>query len=150
VPDQKEPKQPEDLPEFVVVDDDDDDYYGHYEGGWVDTDTEEEPMELREDHLDAASNNNEDATEGDGADPGAQEETMPKMVMMTQLHPIVVTRIQMMIQSQPTQLTNRHKSPIMRSKYIAWTLLKIHSLHFSGGTSLEGHAENQLPTNAML
>jgi hypothetical protein len=66
-----------------------------------------------------------------------QEETMLKMVMMTQLHPMVVTRIQMMIQSQPMQQTNRHQSPIMRSKYIAWTLLKVHSQHFSGGPCRE-------------
>jgi hypothetical protein len=33
VPDQEEPEQLEDLPEFVEVDDDEDDYYGYYEGG---------------------------------------------------------------------------------------------------------------------
>jgi hypothetical protein len=65
------PEQPEDLLEFVVVDDDDDDYYGYYEGGWVDTDTEEKPMELPEDHSDVAGNSNEDAAGGDSADPGA-------------------------------------------------------------------------------
>jgi hypothetical protein len=48
-----------------------------------------------------------------------QEEAMLKMVMVTQLHSMVVTRIQMMIQSQPVQQTNRHQSPIMRSKYTA-------------------------------
>jgi hypothetical protein len=37
----------------------------------VDTDTEEEPKELHEDHPDAAGDSNEDATGGDGADPGA-------------------------------------------------------------------------------
>jgi hypothetical protein len=41
------------------------------EGGWVDTDTEEEPMELPEDHPDATSDSSEDAAGGDGADPGA-------------------------------------------------------------------------------
>jgi hypothetical protein len=56
VPDQEEPKQPEDLPKFVVVDDDDNDYYGYYGGGRVDTDTKEEPMELPEDYPDAAGN----------------------------------------------------------------------------------------------
>jgi hypothetical protein len=70
VPDQEEPEQPEDLPEFVVVDDDDD-YYGYYGGGWVDTDTEEEPMELPEDHPDAVGDSNEDAGGGDDADPSA-------------------------------------------------------------------------------
>jgi hypothetical protein len=70
VPEQEEPEQPEDLPKFVVVDDD---YYGYYEGGWVENDTEEEPMEL------------------------PQEETILKMVMITQLHPMVVTRTQRMI-----------------------------------------------------
>jgi hypothetical protein len=59
------------LPEFVVVDDDDDDYYGYYEGGWVDTDTKEEPMELPEDHPDVVGDSNEDAAGGDSADPGA-------------------------------------------------------------------------------
>jgi hypothetical protein len=56
-----------------------------------------------------------------------QKEAMLKMVMMTQLHPMVVMRIQIMIQSQPMQQTNRHQSPITRSRYIAWTLLKVHS-----------------------
>jgi hypothetical protein len=60
----------EDLPEFVEVDDDDDDYYGYYEGGWVDTDTKEEPMELSEDHPDATGDSNEDAAGGDGVDLG--------------------------------------------------------------------------------
>jgi hypothetical protein len=71
VPKQEEPKHPEDLPKFVVADDNDEDYYGHYEGGWVDTDTEEEPMELPEDHLDTAGDSNEDTTGGDSADRGA-------------------------------------------------------------------------------
>jgi hypothetical protein len=69
--DQEEPEQPEDFPEFVVVVDDDDDYYGYHEGGWVDTDTEEEAMELPEDHPDATGDSNEDAVIGGGADPGA-------------------------------------------------------------------------------
>jgi hypothetical protein len=55
----------------VEVNDDDGDYYGYYEVGWVDTDTEEEPMELPEDHLDVIGNSNGDAAAGDGADPGA-------------------------------------------------------------------------------
>jgi hypothetical protein len=71
VPDQEEPEQPKDLPEFVVVKDDDDDYYAYYEGGWVDTDTKEEPMELPEDHRDATGDSNEDTAGGDSADPGA-------------------------------------------------------------------------------
>jgi hypothetical protein len=37
----------------------------------VDTDTEEEPMKLPEDHLDVAKDSNEDTAGGDGADPGA-------------------------------------------------------------------------------
>jgi len=52
---QEEPKQeePEHTPEFMVVDDDDVsvNFYGFYGGGWVDTDIEEEPMELPTDHL---------------------------------------------------------------------------------------------------
>jgi hypothetical protein len=62
--------QPEDAPVFVEVDDDDD-YYGYYGGGWVDTDTKEEPMELPKDHPDTAGDNDKDAAGGDGADPGA-------------------------------------------------------------------------------
>jgi hypothetical protein len=71
VPKQEEPEQPEDLPEFVVVDDDDDNYYGYHEEGWVDTDTKEEPMELPVGHPDAAGNSNEYDAGGDGANPGA-------------------------------------------------------------------------------
>jgi hypothetical protein len=37
----------------------------------VDTDTEEEPMELSEDHPDAADDSQENGAGGDGADPGA-------------------------------------------------------------------------------
>jgi hypothetical protein len=73
VPDQEEPEQSEDLREFVEIEDDDDNYYGYHEGGWVDSDTEEEPMELPEDHPDAIGDSNEDAAGGDGADPGAVE-----------------------------------------------------------------------------
>jgi hypothetical protein len=71
---QEEPEQPEDLFEFVEVDDDgdDDDHYGYYGGGgWVDTDTKEEPMELPEDHPDAAYDSQEDGAGGGGANPGA-------------------------------------------------------------------------------
>jgi hypothetical protein len=37
----------------------------------VDTNTKEEPVELPEDHLDATSDNNEDAAGGDDANLGA-------------------------------------------------------------------------------
>jgi hypothetical protein len=74
VPDQEEPEQPEDLLEFMVVDDDDDDYYGYHEVCWVDTDTEEEPMDLPKDQPDATGDSNEDAAGADGADPYAAEE----------------------------------------------------------------------------
>jgi hypothetical protein len=33
VPDQEDPEQPDDLPEFVVVDDDDDNNYSYHKGG---------------------------------------------------------------------------------------------------------------------
>jgi hypothetical protein len=69
VPDQEESEQPE--PKFMILEDDDDDYYGYHEGGWVDIDTEEEPMELPEDHPEVSSGSNEDPARGDGADPGA-------------------------------------------------------------------------------
>jgi hypothetical protein len=69
VPYQEEPEQLE--PEFVILEDVDDDYYGYHEGGWVDTDTKEEPMELPEDHPEASSGSNEGPARGGGADPGA-------------------------------------------------------------------------------
>jgi hypothetical protein len=69
VPDQEEPEQPGDLPEFVIVEDDDD--YGYHEGGWVDTNAEEEPLELPEDHSDTTSDSNEDVVGEDSADSGA-------------------------------------------------------------------------------
>jgi hypothetical protein len=96
VPEQEEPEQPEDLPEFVIVKDDDDDYYGYYEGGWVDTDTEEEPMDLLEDHPDATSDRMRMLQEETVPIQVPQVETILKMVMMTQLHPMVLTRTQMM------------------------------------------------------
>jgi hypothetical protein len=42
-----------------------------------------------------------------------------------------------MIQSQLLQQVHRHLSPTTRSRYIAWTLLKVHSQHFSGGPCRE-------------
>jgi hypothetical protein len=61
-------------------------YNRYYGGGWVQTDTEEEPMELPEDHPDAAEDSADaDAAGGDGADPALQEEVMQKMVVI-QLH----------------------------------------------------------------
>jgi hypothetical protein len=127
VPEQEEPVQPEDTPAFVEVDDDD--YCGYYGGGWVDTDNEEEPMELPEDHPDAVEGSKEeDAAGGDTADSDAAGGDDAKDF---------VTMTQMMIQSQPTQQTNHHQSPIMRNKYITWTLLKVHSQHFSGGPCRE-------------
>jgi hypothetical protein len=66
-----------------------------------------------------------------------REEMMQKVVVRTQLHEMVVMMTQMMIQSQPPQQRNRHQSPIMRSNYITWTLLKVHSQHFYGGPCRE-------------
>jgi hypothetical protein len=43
-------------------------YYNHPNGGWVDTDTEEEPKELPEDHPEVSSGGNEGPVGGDGAD----------------------------------------------------------------------------------
>jgi hypothetical protein len=68
VPDQEEPEQLE--PEFMRLEDDDEDYYSYHEGGWVETDTEEEPMALPEDYPEASSGSNEDPAGGEGADPG--------------------------------------------------------------------------------
>jgi hypothetical protein len=47
------------------------DYYDDSKGGWVDTDTEEEPMELPEDHPEVSSDSNEGPAGGDGGDSGA-------------------------------------------------------------------------------
>jgi hypothetical protein len=68
-PNQEESEQPES--KYVILEDNNDDYYGYHEGGWVDTDTEEEPMELPEDHPEVSSGSNEDPAGGDGADPSA-------------------------------------------------------------------------------
>jgi hypothetical protein len=78
-PEQEESEQeePKHAPEFVEVDsgNNDDDYHGYYGGGWVDTDTEEEPMELPEDHPDVEEDpEEENATGGNGADPDAAGE----------------------------------------------------------------------------
>jgi hypothetical protein len=58
-----------------VSDPEDDDYYyyDHSNGGWVDTDTEEEPMELPEDHPMVSSGSNEGPAGGDGDDSGAAD-----------------------------------------------------------------------------
>jgi hypothetical protein len=58
-------------PKYVILEDDNDYYYNHPDGGWVDTDIEEEPMELPEDHSEVSSGSNEGPAGGDGADPGA-------------------------------------------------------------------------------
>jgi hypothetical protein len=52
-----------------------DDYYDydHSNGGWVDTDTEEEPIELPEDHPEVSSGSNEGPAGGDGGDSGAAD-----------------------------------------------------------------------------
>ena len=59
----------------MVHDDDDSvNYYDHYGGGWVDTDTEEDPMELPEDHPAAVEDSGEeDATGGGSVDSNATE-----------------------------------------------------------------------------
>jgi hypothetical protein len=49
------------------------DYYYDSKGGWVDTDTKEEPMELPEDHPEVSSGSNEGPVGGDGGDSGAAD-----------------------------------------------------------------------------
>jgi hypothetical protein len=61
----------ETVPKYVILEDDDDDNHGRPEGGSVDTDTEEEPMELPEDHTEVTRGSNGDPAGGDGANPGA-------------------------------------------------------------------------------
>jgi hypothetical protein len=68
VSDQEESEQLES--KYVILEDNDDNY-AHHEGGWVDTDTEEEPMELPGDHPEVSSGSNEDPAGGDSADPSA-------------------------------------------------------------------------------
>jgi hypothetical protein len=125
VPEQEEPEQPEDLPKFVVVEDDDDDYYDYYEGGWVDTDTEEEPMKLSEDHLDAAGDSNKDAVGGDGADPGAVGGDNAEDGEGDPAAPDGGD------EDQPPP------EPHYEKQIHAWTLLKVHSQHFSSGPCRE-------------
>jgi hypothetical protein len=48
-------------------------YYDDSKGGWVDTDTEEEPMELPEDHPEVSSGSNEGPVGGDGGNSGAAD-----------------------------------------------------------------------------
>jgi hypothetical protein len=103
----------------MILKDDDDDYYGYHERGWVDTDNEEEPMELPEDHPDASSGRMRMQQEETVLIQKPQAEMMMKMVMMTQPHPMVVMRTQMMIQSQSLQQVHRHLSPTTRCRYIA-------------------------------
>ncbi|RLN03576.1 hypothetical protein C2845_PM13G04600 [Panicum miliaceum] len=59
-----------------IEDDSDEDliYEGYYRGGWVETDTEEEPMELPDDHPDAGGDDvrGDDAGNG-GDDPDGQD-----------------------------------------------------------------------------
>jgi hypothetical protein len=95
-------------PKYVILEDDDYYYYNHPDGGWVDIDTEEEPMELPEDHPEVSSGSNEDPAGGDGADPGAVGEMRMTMVTMTQVHPMVVTMTKIMIQSQRSPQAHRH------------------------------------------
>jgi hypothetical protein len=56
-----------------VSDPEDDHHYDHSNGGWVDTDTKEEPMELPDDHPEVSSGSNEGPTGGDGGDSGAAD-----------------------------------------------------------------------------
>jgi hypothetical protein len=92
VPDQEEPEQSEDLREFVEIEDDDDNYYGYHEGGWVDSDTEEEPMELPEDDPgavegDKAEDGDDDPAAPDGGDEDLDDDPKPANTV-DQLPPI--------------------------------------------------------------
>jgi hypothetical protein len=69
----------------------------------VDTDTEEEPLDCLTTTKTLQAIAMRMLQEEMVSIQVPQEEMMQKMVMMIQLHPMVVTRIQMMIQSQPTQ-----------------------------------------------
>jgi hypothetical protein len=51
----------------------DDHNYDHSNGGWVDIDTEEEPMELPDDHPEVSSGSNEGPAGGNGGDSGAAD-----------------------------------------------------------------------------
>ncbi|RLN28420.1 hypothetical protein C2845_PM05G17890 [Panicum miliaceum] len=60
------------LPEIIEIEDDSEDddplhYEGYYGGGWVETDTKEEPMELPADHPDAGWDEEEEEDNGQNA-----------------------------------------------------------------------------------
>jgi hypothetical protein len=105
----------------------------HSNGGWVDTDTEEEPMELPEDHPEVSSGSNEGPTGGDGGDSGAADGDQDKGGDDDPDAPGDATTIQMMIQSQLSPQTHHHLSLAMRNRYFTWTLRRDHSPRFSGG-----------------
>jgi hypothetical protein len=109
------------------VSDQEDNYY--YNGGWVDTDTEEESMELPEDHPEVSSGSNEGPVGGDGAADKDEDEDGDD----DSGAPDGGDDDQMMIQSQPPPQAHHHQSPTMRSRYFTWTLLRGHSPRFSGG-----------------
>jgi hypothetical protein len=62
VSDQEESEQTE--PKYVILKDDNDNHHGHPEGGWVDTNTAEEPMELPKDPPKVSSGSNENPAGG--------------------------------------------------------------------------------------
>ena len=71
-----EQEESEHVPEFVTADDNDANvnFYDHHGGGWVDTDTEEKPMELPKDHPAAIEDSGEeDTVEGSSAVPDTPE-----------------------------------------------------------------------------
>jgi hypothetical protein len=141
--DQEESEQPES--KYMILEDNNDDYYAHPEGVWVDTDTEEEPMELPKDHPEVSSGSNEDPTGGDGADPCAarrdeDEDGHDDSAALDGGAGDPDDDLEPAITASPTPPEPYYEK-------------QIHHLDFAEGptrASLEGHVENWLPADATL
>jgi hypothetical protein len=124
-----------------VSDPEDDDhyYYDHSNGGWVDTDTEEEPMELPEDHPEVSSGSNEGPAGGDGGDSGAADGDEDEGGDDDSGAP-GDDDDDLDDDPEPVDATN----PPPPEPHYTWTLLSVHSLCFSrgpcrGSASCESH-----------
>jgi hypothetical protein len=115
----------------------DDHRYDHSNGGWVNTDTEEEPMELPEDHPEVSSGSNEGPAGGDGGDSGAADGDKDEGGDDDSEAPGDDDDDPDDDPEPAEAASPRHLSPITRSRYIGWTLLKVNSQHFSGGPCRE-------------
>jgi hypothetical protein len=76
VPDQVEPEQLEDLPEFVIVEDDDDDYYGYHEDA-----AGEDGADSGAAGGDNAKDGDDDPTAPDGGDKDPDDDPEPAVAV---------------------------------------------------------------------